>query len=185
MTMIVHEKRSIRNFKTLSRELESSLKGMTDDEAKLIKEKHIRDQLALNKSYDAWEPIRFYGYKNGVVIKSDKVLVSVRGLIAYDIGDRMHVTTGNPNHEYPQVNLPVLQDADHIGISRLIASTFLTIPDKYKGISPHDLEVIHLNGQSYHTHFCNLEWMLNKSADEVAVIEKTVKILNADLPTHV
>lgn len=184
MTIIVHEKRSVKNIRTLSQELETVLSGLTEEQAKLVKEKHIRDELALNKSYDAWEPLRFYGYKNDLVLASDNALVSIRGLVAYDFGEEMHITTGNPNYEYPVVNIPIFRDASNIGVSRLIACTFLTIPDKYQGISYHDLEVFHLNGQSYQTHFCNLEWQLNKSDINTTVIEETVKMLHAELPTQ-
>jgi hypothetical protein len=54
----------------------------------------------------------------------------------------------------------------------------------YKGISRHDLEVTHLDGQKHQCHIGNLEWKLNKPEEKLAEIQETIKVLNAELPTE-
>jgi len=182
MSVVVKKEQSIASLPLLEDELRDQLIGVSGDDALLIKEKYIRDQLALDPKYNTWSPLHFYGYKTDVAIVTDKVLVSVKGQLAYDLDGDMHISTGDLPDDYPQVSIPLFEDYKSVGVSRVIASTFLSVPDIYKGISRHDLEVMHLDGQKHQCHFGNLEWKLNKPEEKLAEIQETVKALEATMP---
>lgn len=186
MTVIVHEKKTLASLPTsptLSQELGEALVGMTPEEAKLFKESHIRANLVTNPKYDIWEPLVYY-WTNGTVLQTDLAYVSIKGAIAYEVDGDLHINHGDLEGGNPQVSLTILGDQHTLQLGRALASTFLTVPDVYKGIKESDLEVIHLDGQPHQCHLLNLEWKLNKSEAEADVIEKTVKVLNNDLPTQ-
>lgn len=182
MAVITKKGQTIARLPLLEDEISSELRGLTDEQKDLVREKYIRDQIALNPKYNVWSALRFFGYKTDITINSSQVLVSIKGQIAYDLDGDMHVSTGDLDSDYPQVSIPLFQEYKPVGVARAIASTFLAVPDMYKGISRHDLEVTHLDGQKHQCHLGNLEWKLNKPEDKLAEIQETVKALESDLP---
>lgn len=183
MSVLIHKTKSIKDTPTLTQELETQLAGLTKAEARLVKDNYIREQLAANKSYNAWDYLEYYGYKNEITLKAQTALVSIRGEIAYDLDDGMHISSGEPEDGYLQVTVPVIGHDTPIGVARAVASTFLSLPDKYKDVSFHDLEVTHLDGQTHQTHLANLEWALNEGALTDNQVEVTITALNAELPS--
>jgi hypothetical protein len=192
MSVIVHEKKTLASLPTLvslvfdNRDTQldaSSAAILPEAEQKLANEEYIRHGIANDPKFDVWAPLTYY-WTNGIILKTDTVMVSIKGALAYEVDGDLHINYGESAEGGPQASLTILGNQHTLQIARAVASTFLTVPDIYKGIDQSELQVIHLDGHSHQCHFQNLEWKLNKSEAETDVIEKTVKILNAELPTE-
>lgn len=194
MTVIVHEKKKLSDLPTLSiltiddpTALQTppadDPRWVATSDTKLQTEQLIRNELETNPKYDIWAPLVYY-WTNGTILQTDLVYVSIKGGIAYKMGDDLHINYGDLESGSPQVSVNILGDQHTLQLGRAVASTFLTVPDIYKGIKEADLQVIHLDGQPYQCHLLNLEWKLNKSEADTDLVEKTVKVLNAELPTE-
>ncbi|QZA70574.1 HNH homing endonuclease [Erwinia phage AH04] len=182
MTVIVHENKKLSSLPTLM-ETQDIINELSMGTDKLSKEEFIRIALEKYPKFDAWSPLVYYR-TDGTVLETDLILVSLRGAIAYKMGGDLHINYGDLESGSPQVSVNILGDQHTLQLGRAVASTFLTVPDIYKGIKEADLQVIHLDGQSHQCHILNLEWKLNKPEADTDLVEKTVKVLNADLPTE-
>lgn len=180
MTVIIHKNKTLADlpFITISGDLEARAAS------KLNTDVLIRQALEKDKSYNVWAPAEYFGYKNDSYLYAESIMVSIKGEVAYMVDDELHIASGSLQDDFQQITLTVIDQQMTFGIARLVASTFLGVPDKYKGISQHDLEVIHLDGHPHQCHFANLEWNLNESKELNTVIEETVSALNTELPSE-
>lgn len=196
MSVIVHEKKTLASLPTFTdfpdftdhpnvADLaeKSSAVGMDLEDVKTFMESYIRGELVHDPKLEIWAPLKYY-WTNGVTLTTDTVMVSIKGALAYEVDGDLHINYGESADGGPQVSFSILGNQHTLQVARAVASTFLSLPDIYKGIEPAELQVIHLDGQSHQCHLLNLEWKLNKPEAEADVIEKTVKLLNTDLPTE-
>lgn len=180
MVVIVHEKKKLSDLPTLPiLTVDDPIVSQTPpaDDPRWVATNDTKFQ------YDLWAPLVYY-WTNGTILQTDLVYVSIKGAIAYKMGDDLHINYGDLESGSPQISVNILGDQHTLQLGRAVASTFLTVPDIYKGIKKADLQVIHLNGQPHQCHLLNLGWKLNKSEADTDLVEKTVKVLNAELPTE-
>lgn len=182
MSVTIHKKKSLSNLPVLSDLVKTELVGLDDKRALFLKEAFIRTKLAKNPKFNIWEPL-VYHWTDGTTLKLDNVYVSIKGAICYEVDGELHTNYGNLDNGTSQVSLTILGSQHTLQLARAVASTFLTVPDVYSDIKESELQVSHLDNQNHQCHFSNLEWKLNKSETDSDLIEKTVSILKADLPT--
>lgn len=147
MTVIMYTGISVKDFVPLSRKIN------TDPY------QHILNGLKEDIKFDVWEIPSYTSFGGNVEWCYSNLRVSIKGMIAYDLGKKLRISTGTLRKGNPSVHIPTLGYSEYFPLDRIIACTYLPIPDELKEFGKSKLRVGRINGQLHQVHLANLKWV--------------------------
>ena len=149
MPVIIYKWMTLANIPPLSKESPE----ITDVYA------HIKEGLKKDPKFTVWEIPRYTSFGGRVSWTASNLRVSIKGMIAYQVGKSLRMSTGIFKNGVPSVHIPTLTYSEYFPLDRIIACTFLPIPEELVEYPESELKVGRINGQKHQVHLANLKWM--------------------------